>query len=323
MKGERKAQLELLLKSHPEGMRRAEIARKLGVNRSTITRYIDELTESGIAIELNSLIMLKNQEIAKPEELSVYESLALNLSAEAMASKMDLQNPYLASGIKKIASNMRSYAPKISQNMLDLAEEIEARILNQQTRSEQINSILEALIDAWVSGRIVRITHIIKTGEIEETELAPYFIGYVEAESGRNPITVTGRLRHTSEVTTINISAIKTAVILEETYTIPDNMKAFRKAMEPGAFDPTDIVPLEIKIREKSAINSLRTLMHSQLELSRNAKGEQICKVEIENSIELVLRLIQCGPSIEVLGPEKFRSKFIKYLRDIIQVYNQ
>ena len=30
MKGERVAQLELLLLSHPEGLRRAEIARRLG-----------------------------------------------------------------------------------------------------------------------------------------------------------------------------------------------------------------------------------------------------------------------------------------------------
>ena len=34
MKGERVAQLELLLRSHPEGLRRAEIARRLGVHRS-------------------------------------------------------------------------------------------------------------------------------------------------------------------------------------------------------------------------------------------------------------------------------------------------
>ena len=42
MKGERVAQLELLLRSHPEGLRRAEIARRLGVHRSTISRYVED-----------------------------------------------------------------------------------------------------------------------------------------------------------------------------------------------------------------------------------------------------------------------------------------
>ncbi len=43
-KSERLSQLELLLLSHPEGMRRAEIARRLGVCRATAGRYIDELS---------------------------------------------------------------------------------------------------------------------------------------------------------------------------------------------------------------------------------------------------------------------------------------
>ena len=45
MKGERVAQLELLLRSHPEGIRRAETARRLGVHRSTISRYVAALSD--------------------------------------------------------------------------------------------------------------------------------------------------------------------------------------------------------------------------------------------------------------------------------------
>ena len=36
-------QLEHLLLAHPEGMRRSEIARRLTVHPSTVTRYVDEL----------------------------------------------------------------------------------------------------------------------------------------------------------------------------------------------------------------------------------------------------------------------------------------
>ena len=55
MKGERVAQLELLLRSHPEGMRRAEIARRLGVHRSTISRYVEDLSEKIDIYEENNL----------------------------------------------------------------------------------------------------------------------------------------------------------------------------------------------------------------------------------------------------------------------------
>ncbi len=35
-------QIERLLWSHPEGLSRTEIARRIGVNRSVITKYLDQ-----------------------------------------------------------------------------------------------------------------------------------------------------------------------------------------------------------------------------------------------------------------------------------------
>ncbi|NLV60739.1 MAG: HTH domain-containing protein, partial [Spirochaetales bacterium] len=61
MKGERVAQLELLLHSHPEGLRRAEIARRLGVHRSTISRYVDQLKEYIDIYEENNLIKIRSK----------------------------------------------------------------------------------------------------------------------------------------------------------------------------------------------------------------------------------------------------------------------
>ena len=59
MKGERVAQLELLLRSHPEGLRRAEIARRLGVHRSTISRYVEDLSKKIDLYEDNNLIKIR------------------------------------------------------------------------------------------------------------------------------------------------------------------------------------------------------------------------------------------------------------------------
>ena len=128
MKGERIAQLELLLRSHPEGLRRAEIARRMGVHRSTISRYVDDLAQHIGIYEENNLIKLKeNDEDSSPMELSVYESLAFNMGAEVLASTAEFANPHLASGLRKLAMNMRSYAPKISENALFVVDEGQLR----------------------------------------------------------------------------------------------------------------------------------------------------------------------------------------------------
>ncbi|MDC7244578.1 MAG: WYL domain-containing protein [Sphaerochaetaceae bacterium] len=320
MKGERVAQLELLLHSHPEGLRRSEIARRLGVHRSTISRYIDDLKKYIDIYEDNNLIKIHQKEGEEPISLSIYESLAFNLSAEALATNSELQSPHLSSGLKKIAMNMRSYAPSIADNIVSLAESIDIELKKKEEQNKQFNTVLEVLIDSWVSGKMVQIQHISGSTRVE-TEFAPYFIGFREDETGRNPISVTGRLRHTSEIITIDITSIVSAVIIDETYTIPDNLKPFQQHKPDNGYDSVDFVPLTLKLKEKSAMNSFHNLTHTPPRYSKDERGSTICKMEVENSIELLLRIIQCGNAVEVIGPESFRKKYVSYLKRILEIY--
>ena len=214
---------------------------------------------------------------------------------------------------------MQGYAPKVSSNIMSIADQIEAEANSNTTHQ---NEVLEVLIDAWVSGRIVRIVHSNKSQADEETELAPYFIGFVETESGRNPVTVTGRLRHTTEIITLDISQIKSVSILNETYTIPDNLKAFRRMESPASPEfVVDTIPLILSVKQKSALNSFDTLSHGKIETEKMPDGSLLCSFEAENSIELILRIIQCGDSVEIIKPEKFRRKFLDYLQNILKQY--
>jgi len=325
MKGERVAQLELILRSHPEGLRKSDIARRLGVHRSTIGRYVEELKQYSNIYEDNNLIKIVPSTDDEPLALSVYESLALNMGVEMLLQNSEFRTPHLASGLRKIAMGMQSYAPKVSGNIIAIADQIEAEATSGNTRQ---NEILEVLIDAWVSGRIVRITHLNKSADgpqiEEETELAPYFIGFVENENGRNPVTVTGRLRHTTEIITLDISLIRSVTILNETYTIPDNLKAFRRMENPAAPEyVVDTIPLVLLVRQKSALNSFDTLSHGNIETQKQDDGTLICRFEAENSIELILRIIQCGDAVEILEPAGFRSKFTEYLESILRIYRK
>lgn len=320
MKGERVAQLELLLRSHPEGLRRAEIARRLGVHRSTISRYVEDLSKMIDIYEDNNLIKIKEKEDENSSlELSVYESLAFNLSAEALFASTDMQNPHLASGLRKMAMNMRSYAPKISDNILALADSIDSRLQKNRSYNGKYNAIMEVLIDCWVSGRIARITTEIQ--DKEEIEIAPYFIGFKEESDARKPMTVTGRLRHTKDIITIDIADITNAVMLDETYTIPDNLKPFKRQEKDDEYDAIDMIPLSLELAEKSAMNSFSSLVHKKPVFERSDKGTLICNIEVENSIELMLRIIQGGTSITVISPDSYKKKLVSYLEAILKKY--
>lgn len=322
MKGERVAQLELILRSHPEGLRKSDIARRIGVHRSTIGRYIEELKQYSEIYEDKNLVKIIPKGDDEPLALSVYESLALNMGVEMLLKNSEFRTPHLASGLRKIAVGMQGYAPKVSANLMTIADQVDSEA--NMANSLQ-NETLEVLIDAWVSGRIVRIVHSHQeNGNTidEETEFAPYFIGFVENDKGRNPVTVTGRLRHTSEIITLDISKIKSATILNETYTIPDNLKAFRRMETPASPDyVVDTIPLTLLVKQKSALNSFDTLTHGEIETQKNEDGTRICRFEAENSIELILRIIQCGDAVEVLEPLKFRAKLKDYLENILKMY--
>ena len=325
MKGERVAQLELILRSHPEGLRKSDIARRIGVHRSSIGRYIDELKQYSNIYEDNNLVKIVPGKDEEPLALSVYESLALNMGAEMLLKNSEFRTPHLASGLRKIAMGMKSYAPKVSSNITAIADRIENEVSRANVKN---NEMLEALIDAWVSGRIVRIVHTkpaadgSETPVEEETELAPYFIGFIDTDSGRNPVTVTGRLRHTTEIITLDITRIKKVTILNETYTIPDNLKAFRRMESPASPEfVVDTIPLILSVKQKSALNSFDTLSHGKIETEKMPDGSLLCSFEAENSIELILRIIQCGDSVEIIKPEKFRRKFLDYLQNILKQY--
>lgn len=319
MKGERVAQLELLLRSHPEGLRRAEIARRLGVHRSTISRYVEDLSEHIDIYEENNLIKIKQKDSDDAVALSVYESIAFNMSAEMLSQNSEFQSPHLASGLRKIAMNMQSYAPSVSQNILILAEKIENDARKNKAEGNNDNKIFEVLIDAWISGRMVRLQST-EEGK-EELEISPYFIGFREGEAGRHPITVTGRLRHTKEIITIDISKIESAIILDETYTIPDNLKPFNMAKDEKNYDAIDMVPLKLRLKEKSAFNSFNEVVHGTPEFERQDDGSLIVTFAAENSIELMMHLFQCGRAAEIISPESYKKKYLSYLKDVLDIY--
>jgi predicted DNA-binding transcriptional regulator YafY len=320
-KSERLMQLELLLLSHPAGMRRAEIARRLGVHRSTIGRYVDELRKKVDIWEDEYTIGISSDESMNMMKLSIYESLAFHLSAELLAKHTEYHNPHMSSGLRKLAENLRNYAPTMSENINAVAESIEIGAKKQDP--EYIN-VLETLTDSWVSGKIVRIEHEEEeTGEARETDFAPYFIGFTEQANGRRPISVTGRLRHTSEVQTIDIQKIRRAEILDETYTIPDNLKAFYRLDDPTHITTKDLIPLKLRLKERSVLNVFRYLTYTDLQLDEPEEdGSIICRVKVENSIELFLRIIQCGTSVEVLEPESYRKQLMEQVDKIAAMYH-
>ncbi|GAB4532422.1 MAG: hypothetical protein Kow0063_12980 [Anaerolineae bacterium] len=104
-KAQRLLQIEKLLWAHPEGLTCAEIARRLGVNRSTITKYLnaDQLPKGIYEDDLdgNKLKLDRDADLTKAS-FSLHEVMAIHLATRLLATRTDKQNPHAASALRKL-----------------------------------------------------------------------------------------------------------------------------------------------------------------------------------------------------------------------------
>jgi CRISPR-associated endonuclease/helicase Cas3 len=102
-KAERLLQIEALLLAHPEGLSPSEIARKTGVHRSTIYRYLPDLTALFAVYETSDgRLAIDRDHYLMNVRLTLHESMALHLAARLMATRTDKRNPHAAAALRKL-----------------------------------------------------------------------------------------------------------------------------------------------------------------------------------------------------------------------------
>ena len=172
-KADRLLQLEQILLAYPEGLRRAEIARRLGVHRSTAGRYIEELSRRLPIWQDGNLVGIDRDAYLTHVRLTIHESMALHLAARLMATRTDKHNPHAASALRKIGRSLEGFAPLISRHLL-----ASASVMDDAARRHDpvYLEVLETLTRAWSEGRMVHLWHRHASGRVYEYDFAPYFI---------------------------------------------------------------------------------------------------------------------------------------------------
>src|SRR5690554_6727687 len=103
-KAARLLQLEALLLAHPDGLTQAEIARRLGVHRSTIHYYLPDLPGYSYIDDLNGFrSKIDRSAYLVNVRFNLHEALAVHLAARLLATALDRQNPHAAAALRKLA----------------------------------------------------------------------------------------------------------------------------------------------------------------------------------------------------------------------------
>jgi len=321
-KSERLVQLEQILLSHPHGLRKAEIARKLGVNRSTVGRYIDELSSRHSVpvpiYEENGIIKINRDKYLNQISLTIHEAMAVHLATRLMATRTDKHNPYAASALRKLGQTLETFAPLISQHLL-----ASANVMDDVAQRHDPNylHVLLMLTNAWASGEMVHLWHKHEiTGKVFEYDFAPYFI---EPYAVGQTIHVIGWRKPPGEIRTFKIERIQRIEPIKERYTIPTNFNPQEILADAWGIWYTEAEPIEVvlKFHPRVAGRIRETRWHRSEDVTDLPDGHLLWRAKIAEPQEMIPWIRGWGSDVEVLEPEKLRKKLEQETRRLMKIY--
>ncbi|MEZ4861191.1 MAG: WYL domain-containing transcriptional regulator [Caldilineaceae bacterium] len=317
-KAARLGQIEALLLAHPEGLKPAEIARKLEVNRSTITRclpdlpkhiYPDDFDEGRWKIDRsNYLVHLR---------LTLHESMAIHLAARLLATRMDKKNPHAAAALRKVGESLDRIAPRVSTHLRLSADVMDDEA---QRHDPKYLEVLEKLTLAWAEGRRVTLWHRGKDERIREYTFAPYFI---EPYAVGQTTHVTGVHGDREQRITFKLERIERIEDLRESYTIPPEFDPQEQLKDAWGIWYTDGEPVtvQLKFHPRVARRVRETRWHRSEKVMEQPDGYLLWEATIAEPQEMLPWIRGWGADVEVLEPTNLRVKLLSEIKRYMRAY--
>ncbi|MBE0411197.1 MAG: CRISPR-associated helicase Cas3' [Anaerolineales bacterium] len=308
-----------ILLDYPQGLTKAEIARRLGVHRSTAAEYIDSL--EGINVPVNEVspnrFSIDRDHYQVSISLDMHESLALHLAARLLTTRTDKHYPHAASALRKLGVALDKLAPLVSQHMKRSADVLDGE---HRRKDSAFLEVLETLTRAWSRGKKVKITHEMEDGQIFAYVFSPYFI---EPYAIGHTMHIIGLREPPGRIRTLKIERIRTARLLDEGYSIP-------QAFDPHSYlkDAWGIWIAEGQIQEVRLRFSRRvarrvqeTQWHYSQETQVQPDGSVIWIAQVYEWTELLPWVRGWGADVEVIEPKALRERLKSEVHRLAQVY--
>lgn len=298
-------QIEQLLLRHKDGLTISEIARKIGVNRSTVWHYYNDADLPHTRYELGAdrRVRLNPDRLYLDIKLDLDEAMALHLAVRLLSTHMDKHNPSAASAIRKISGALENLAPALSKAMAQSADRADG--LDQVQDPEYIGT-LRTLTKAWASGRRVCLCYASeRAGEDHEYTFAPYFF---EPYATGQTTYVIGQIGKDEAMRTFKIERIRQAELLPETYTIPADFDADAYLADAWGIWTSANPPVEVLLRfsARVAARVKETRWHRSQQIEDQADGSILWRARIAEPREMAPWIRSWGDTVEVLLPEGF-----------------
>jgi CRISPR-associated endonuclease/helicase Cas3 len=315
---ERLSRFEQILLAHPEGLSRSELARRLGIHRSTVSRYLIDTRHIFPLWENEGLIGINRDYYLSNVKLNIHEIMVLHLATRLFCCRTDKFNPHACSAMRKLGYSLGFYSKIISDHICSTADQIEK---GSKKKDTGYISILETITTAWSSGYWTRLQyHSHKGKETHEYDFAPYF---VQPYALGFSLYAIGLCRQKERVITLKIERIKHIALTKETFRIPDTFRPEVLFKDAWGIWYSDENPVEIELEfsPRVAERVSETLWHKSQVIERLEDGRLLWKASIAEPIELFPWIRGWGSDVKIVKPESLKVLMKEEVRKLGEMY--
>lgn len=314
-------QIEALLLEHKEGLSQAEIARRLGVHRSTVNRYLPDLPGHIYVDDLDGgLWKIDRSAYLMDVRFNLHEATAVHLAARLLASSMDRHNPHAAAALRKLAVSLEKLAPHICRHLGRTADEMDAASLRQDPA---FLGVLERLTLAWAEGRRVRLWHRHENSQVYEYAFEPYFIEPSAIGHSMHAIGLSQSLKGSPRLRTFKLERIERVEPSREHYTIPPDFDPYALLGDAWGIWYTGEAPVTVRLRFSPAVAARvqENVWHASEGITPQPDGSLLWEARIAQPIEMLPWVRGWGSDVEVLEPQAMRARVMEEARKMAEMY--
>lgn len=320
-KSERLLQLEALLLAHPQGLRKTQIAARLGVERSTAGRYVVELTDHvPIVEEDDGRLWIDRSRYLSPVRLSVHEIESVRLAFRLFSRKIRLPFPHASASLRKLAFASERASPLLSRRLAETAESLDSHTFPRFTR--KYREVMETLIAASAEYRTVCLRHLsLRRGKTVEYRFQPYCL---EPYPDGNSIHAIGFCPDLGEMRTFKLERIRSVSITQEKFPPPADFDIdVYTSTAWGIWGRRDRKAVSIVLLFSSTVAERvrETVWHESQSLEERPDGGLIFRAAVAEPLEMYPWIRGWGADVEILEPVQLRERFRTEVKRMEKMY--
>ncbi len=297
----RLSQIESILITHTEGIRKSDLARRLNVSRATIGRDITDLScQLPVIEDDNGLLSIEKSALLNTVKLDAGEIQAIHIACRLLARNIHFTFPSAASALRKLGMAVEKYRIGFSNAIIKSAELFDC---TGSAEKSSYSNYLDVLTEAMTTLREVVIVHYSRR---EKRLLSHIFHPYqIEPYADGKSLHVIGFEPEKGKIINYKFENITCIELGENKYKLPDDYDADKYFTEAWGIWLKEGSAEIVRLLFSEAVSHrvMATIWHRGEVKSEESCGGVLWTCRISAPEEMVPWIRGWGSDVKVLEP--------------------